>query len=851
MATVELTNFRCHPQLKINLSRASLIKISGNSGKGKSTLFTAILWCLYKKITKVSPLDNPKAQTTVKLTLLKEGLVITRQNKSHSLCVERPGIPIIQYHGEDAQNYINSYFGNCDFWLSTSYLQQNKFNALLDGSAANKLELIDRLALNDSIPSEDITRVEQSYNLKLRELESLRETFKKSLEELQILMGQYNIQGDELQASNIIGAEKRAEMEELILKHTQVVQNERDVYSHIRKRLETLRVSMGSSTLLDVENQLKDLDSQTTAYQQAVKEVEINRLHEKLSKEREDLLISLSKYGDIPSFPQPRRYTDMEMSIVQQTETIYAHKLEEAANLGLTYSLDVICKELESIDRQLRDEATNQKNREAGIRIVMNLERDQQSLKDLILNKPPFAHIGTIETLVSQINALMNSREEIRNRHQDRIASLKNNISTPALSCPHCQGVVRFKDNSLIEVPDYHPEKDHEELVALLKEQQKDVFELEGKIKNLMDELEVEKTRLRKYQEYTAETQRLNANCDRLVKELEALPNEGTRLNPQQIGELYSRQAKMTSLLPLIIPPFVSSERMKQETAYVDKLQLEKQIADLATQIEALPLTRFKGLEVPPCDLAIIQKKYYELSKVKSDIEEIDRITLKHPLIPEPSVALKAQEEITRLKGDIYKSDVIAYLVSKRDPLIPLRDSISRLESKVAAIARLKSTMIHAEYLSYQQVAEKINSHLAIIAPMLFEGGMSIKLELFKTLKTQDRVKPVVNVKIIHGGYEKDPKDLSGGEYERVSLAFTLALMNLSTSSLVILDETFASLGEEDQARALSVIEMYSREVDPQTKQRNNRTFLCVSHGSITGWYDDHIEVDRGVVRYL
>jgi DNA repair exonuclease SbcCD ATPase subunit len=49
-----LTNFRRYDSVAFEFNDG-ITKITGESGAGKSTIFEAICWCLYGKVTDVTP----------------------------------------------------------------------------------------------------------------------------------------------------------------------------------------------------------------------------------------------------------------------------------------------------------------------------------------------------------------------------------------------------------------------------------------------------------------------------------------------------------------------------------------------------------------------------------------------------------------------------------------------------------------------------------------------------------------------------------------------------------------------------------------------------------------------------
>ena len=81
---------------------------------------------------------------------------------------------------------------------------------------------------------------------------------------------------------------------------------------------------------------------------------------------------------------------------------------------------------------------------------------------------------------------------------------------------------------------------------------------------------------------------------------------------------------------------------------------------------------------------------------------------------------------------------------------------------------------------------------------------------------------------------ECDFNTLSGGEKDRILLAFTLAFSELNHSSLVLLDECINSLDQETTEIIINGIKtLYS-----------GKNIICISHQVIHGMFDQVINLD-------
>jgi ABC-type Mn2+/Zn2+ transport system ATPase subunit len=89
-------------------------------------------------------------------------------------------------------------------------------------------------------------------------------------------------------------------------------------------------------------------------------------------------------------------------------------------------------------------------------------------------------------------------------------------------------------------------------------------------------------------------------------------------------------------------------------------------------------------------------------------------------------------------------------------------------------------------------------------------------------------LKPGIDIKVCYKGEQIELSSLSGGEYDRVSLAIMLAFNNLSKSNMILLDESIASL---DADLTLDIL-------DKLKDNSQNKRILVVAHQLSTGIFD-------------
>src|SRR5437868_3090323 len=86
---LQLTDFKYHNDLIIELPQTGLILIHGKSGVGKSTIFNSISFALYGKVRR--PCSHGTKSCKVSLSIERFDLNITRTRTPNSLIVNHKG----------------------------------------------------------------------------------------------------------------------------------------------------------------------------------------------------------------------------------------------------------------------------------------------------------------------------------------------------------------------------------------------------------------------------------------------------------------------------------------------------------------------------------------------------------------------------------------------------------------------------------------------------------------------------------------------------------------------------------------------------------------------------------------
>jgi energy-coupling factor transporter ATP-binding protein EcfA2 len=110
---------------------------------------------------------------------------------------------------------------------------------------------------------------------------------------------------------------------------------------------------------------------------------------------------------------------------------------------------------------------------------------------------------------------------------------------------------------------------------------------------------------------------------------------------------------------------------------------------------------------------------------------------------------------------------------------------------------------------------------------------LSLNIKTVKETKNKKKRKPEIHITLDYKGRECDPNSLSGGELQRLILAFTLAFTERFNLPVLLLDECTSNLDQELTSEVVSVIKKY----------QHSRPILLVAHQVVSGMFDKVITI--------
>ena len=108
----------------------------------------------------------------------------------------------------------------------------------------------------------------------------------------------------------------------------------------------------------------------------------------------------------------------------------------------------------------------------------------------------------------------------------------------------------------------------------------------------------------------------------------------------------------------------------------------------------------------------------------------------------------------------------------------------------------LKQDIIEAELIALTNTINELNSMTNVYLQEFFDYPIFVNLSCFKEDRKKNE-KPEIIIEIKYKDMDCTLSSLSGGEYARVNLAFTLSLAQMFKTPMLLLDETMSALDEE------------------------------------------------------
>lgn len=813
---IQLENFRCHVNSSFEFPEQGLIQLSGESGRGKSTVLTAICYALYGKITGRIKKPYTHGKSTSKVSLEYNGLKIVRTSRPGRLVVTFNGVT---YEDDAAQSIIEKTIGMThEEFLASSYIIQNQDVSVLSMSPTDQMHFVNTLAFHDDthhLVKSKIKEIAGFVEDEIKKTLAYIDVHSSNLEDMELKYPQ----PPEMPESVKKGL-KIPELRQRITQLSEASKASLAKSNEISKRLSDARNDQAKM------NDSKEMLIKVTAESDLLTQQRSTLIEQIGGRSVADLKEMKFRLKKILTYVLTSQELTKEQSRFDELQKAHIAEIEKKkANLQ-TFILPLeaitnMTKEVSDIIfgiNERKDNISKLKQRDAAISTILNI-RSSLGLRDMSTN----AILNYIYSCIARLTTV-----QVPTSYKDK-----------CVTCPSCNSSLLSTDSSVhiavfddtsdgIQLCQFQMYKDLavqlEHAISILRDTEGVNFSiesLEAEISELEDKKNIIQRRI-----YKSETSAEEYGKMELMKSNTMLDNMAVKISNQleTLAKLRDEATGMTgdesetSVL-------TSIERVNNELTSVSHLVVKlEECENMLTQkvkiINNLRTTINAAKKSNDVDIQSLEKKSaaatLEYSNLNAELES-SRTLLES--LAEYEIYLKNQDEIKKLK---------MVLSSKTAEL-------KRLQSRLVSLNTLTSITKEAEILAMDKTIDTINTHAMGYLERMFDDPIVVRLEGVKELK-DGKTKIQMNTVIDYKGHRYDSIDeLSGGEKQRCELAFLLAINDMLGSRMLMLDECLNNLDSNVNTEVLT----YLRELS------DGKMMLVVSHEAVKGVFDDEVQIDH------
>lgn len=790
MMKVCLKNFKSWEYNNFEFDYKGIQLLSGESGKGKSSILDAVFFGLYGELQKITTYGKTSCEVKIEYKSPNDEIIVTRSKRPNRLVVEKGGI---KYEDDDAQIIINNFFG--EYFMNTSYIRQNNYKTFLYMSSTEKLQFLEECSLKKY----DIEGIKS----RLREYIKTNE---KSQDELT---------GKIVTYTEILKQTPKPDQVMYPIKCSE--KNIDKVSKNERTKLKNYNILLKKSKKeFDKNNSiLINLSSKIGKSEEISKNLELSKLN---SEKYKNMIRDLS-------------YNEENLDSLVQTYRNYK-TFQERKKLQ---------QQLESEEQQYREELERETNRlqQRLTQIEIDLKKydNRTTAKEAMRMLQDYKDALKYEELVSQLDEydgfeLDLYTEEDISKIDGEIYRCKQVLSKKVYNCPNCSCQLFFTGENI----NLSKEKiDLDKIRQELKELENKKIEIKDYLKKLekYNSLDNEISKIPEPKNSSREISIKMKQVTKLQSEINSLEREREEILlslEEEFPFLRGRKRVIDNLI-------IRIGNMPQ----IDDIYANLQAEDVIDQINREKIKKEKYNDYTSLlnyHNELVVKYTGELDEITRETRELDNLKIElkknETDIKDYESKIQTSEEI--VKGielyEKYREELKKYeeILNKKTLV---QNQLDILNKEAVNLDLLKTKITQAESISVTNFIEIINSHVQIYLERFFKSDpIQITINTEKELKNKG-VKNQIVLDIEYKGHKTDLFNLSGGERDRVNLAFTLAFSEIFQSPILMLDECISSL---DYDNCTNVIETLKEEY-------KGKMIICVHHQANEGLFDKVIKL--------
>ena len=793
-----LTNFRCWESKNISIPSSGICLINGKSGKGKSTILNSILYAITGKIKNITTINKKSTKVSIKI----DNITITRSRGPNRLTVERDGKI---YENDDAQSIINSLFG--EEFANTSYIDQDNINSFVSLSPSDKMEFLEKLLLNNY----DINDIKEKIRAEISNTKSQHTTEESKQNTLESLIKTMNL----IEQDNLIIDKVKINKTNF----SKILEKIKSNHNISEKNIKILKIKIKK---LEEEHLLfSKYIEQRKRVDFQIEDIESNPLYEEFNK-LDSLSLSLESLEESKnSYLKNKEYIILNEKFEELTK-----KYKDLKELN-DKEIDYLQKEIEK-ENQISIIRSVSKNR------VSELQKCLDIIDNIAILEEELSVNTNFEDEIEKEEQKYNSYNETLLKKKQLLSNLEKSYV-----CPSCNKFLKIQNEKLIlsqsvsntDIPSL--KSDIEELKELIKVSELNIQsykknsiiyqQKEEKYNSLFDKLDL----LRK--DIECDKEKILEEVDFMNNHLNNLAELTKKLNLLNNDKLIENIKKELSIVTLKLSKLDykcdTVNHINNDKDYEECIKKISFINEKIVQIKKL-IEKHKNLinEQESIKESYKENKDYsellktEREKIESYSDKLDTYKLYINQLNTWERNEKENEKYKEIKKNIEYCSL----------------NKQKLSERLRCLVKLREHVKNSEQKCISDFIESLNDHASIYIEHFFpDEDIKVELKTIQESKSTGKEKISLNFSLTYRQINGDLSYLSGGEKDRVNLAFTLAFSEIINNRVLLLDECISSL----DAETTSIV------IENLKEKYKGKLVILVSHQANLGFFDKVIEI--------
>lgn len=736
---VTIHNFRGIEHLTFTTGAGEIVYFNGDSGTGKTTIFNAIVWCLYGKVNSIDPW-HMTSKEEIYVSIEVDDVLIKRSKNPKALIFIKNGIVTKDIL---AQKEIERIYQEQQSFLATSYICQGEKHPIVTLAPKDRYLMMTRVGLMDEKPEVYFERIKTMTNLETIKVQKLNDEYDSIVRLYEDTMDKLEADCDDILTNDevVTITEELEQLEDEVNKlesqYKSVISKEVEknvTYSNLldaKKKLAGVNYCSNNiyNELIETRKKWKEYTTSLEKYNKYTREKKT--LDQEMTRLFKSPPSVLYNQDDIFEVERIESTIEKEKKICSSLRVDYEEKevntLLRTLQLQIDSQKDVVIRDLverklESIkeyDRQLENlPSVNKKECEVEITKIKTEKQALQSLlsKKLqeLIKKSDSQKIEVsleYERNVKKLQEVYTSKkaekishvekvlDETRDELQEKkklLQSYENSIHVH--KCPHCSNSIRYSNGKIISsTEDSYDQDIHESHKKAVVSVERILSRIDTTHKEDLVQMKTAHDN-----ELSILKKSYDGKIRLITREFNAFSDDEKGIYEKKLKQLNERLEKYTTLLT-------------QASKYEDILSLRK---ELSIEIDSLP-----NIATMQHDIKKMTQKEIDLAKDK--IKKLELLTF--PEIPKIS-----SSKMKNVLAWLQLKKAVDSLVCIEQPEKPQKNDVTDRELNDYNTQLMKRKMLET---SVEELEKKYNSIVTTISSISIEEDLKEKKDTVKEYK--------------------------------------------------------------------------------------------------------------------